>query len=80
MIDTASPRLFLVLTLAEAEAILRPTPSAARARGLAKIRTALAGASPLSVSAIPVAPPDRPLVADRDDYVPWRDEAGGIHR
>ena len=76
-------RLFIVLTQMEAAAILRPKPSPARAAALAKIRYALTHvtAAPSedklsrSVQIVP-APSSAPF----DDYVPWRDEADGIHR
>lgn len=63
MIDAAAGRLFVVLTVAEAAAILRPKPSPDRDRGLAKIRGALSGACQLTGLDRPIAPPDRPPVA-----------------
>lgn len=106
-------RLFLVFTVAEAAALLSPYPSPSRDAARAKIRSAVAGATPrpprtaavpdpitpppplrakdyprlrlrpakvvLRVPRPPIGRPAPPASDPHDDYVPWRDEAGGIH-
>lgn len=108
----AHARIFVVLTAAEASALVtaRPPQDPAGERGLAKIRTALehtAEAPSPQPSAVPPlrakayrprdhAPQFRqpafrrrmakatvsidaaPAESRRADYVPWRDEAGGL--
>lgn len=56
MVDTGSGRLFIVFTLAEASAILRPKPSPARTSALAKIQYALTHVTVAATEAEPSAP------------------------
>lgn len=87
------PRLFVVFTRFEAAALLRQRPSASRTAALAKIRTALThattapGVAPklrmakaaIRKAPIGLPPETRASSPARDDYVPYRDEAGGIY-
>jgi len=104
---TPETRIFVTLTLAEASAVVQLQPAdVAAVRALAKIRTALEGATPITPAG-PVPPLlrakhwrprdtsqhfrmakagprppvsiDTPPAPELDDYVPFRDEAGGAY-